>query len=107
MDMDSHNNFSLFIDRRRKKTREEFQHELFLRKRSRKNTRSGFGVIGGSASANVDNVDLFGDGEDSDFSSGDESSFFVTYNRRNNYSIKIIVCFQPAIDITAAINRLL
>ena len=57
----------LNADRRRKKTREEFQHELFLRKRSRKNIHSVR-----MASLEIDDALEAGD---SDFSSGDECLF--------------------------------
>ena len=61
-------------DRRRKKTRDEFQHELFLRKRSRKNIRA----------VRMESIDLAALAEeeedeesDSDFGSGEEG-FFVS-----------------------------
>ncbi len=71
-----HCTYDLFFvqGRRRKKTREEFQHELFLRKRSRKNIRNVR-----SDSFEIDALEV-----DSDFSSGDEC-FFVN-NPKGKYS---------------------
>ncbi len=68
-------------DRRRKKTREEFQHELFLRKRSRKSSR----VV------RADSVEINALEVDSDFGSddGDDGCFFVN-NPKGKAVIKLI-----------------
>lgn len=62
---------------RRKKTKEEFQQELFLRKRSRKNLKQ----------PRFDSFDLDAlEMADSDFSSGDDDdfNFFSTNHTRSN-----------------------
>ena len=60
------------LGRRRKKTREEFQQELFLRKRSRKNLWN----------FNLDSIDFGNMEHDSDFASDDDDeNFFIPHSR--------------------------